>query len=127
MARSLPFTLLARHQNRSGRHPPSTLNLPSSTTQTLLLHVFGRKKAYSSHARPLNFRWDQALRSDWCIERLRVPAARKAYLRYELFRLGVHASSLFPDVDGLAARIRWQHSISSPSKDTVVAAPPIAD
>jgi len=57
---------------------------------------------------------DQSLPTRWRIERLRVPFARKAHLRYELFRLGVHASSLFPDVDGLAARIRWQHAISSP-------------
>jgi len=57
---------------------------------------------------------DQALISKWRVEYLRVPAARKAHLRYELFRSGVHASSLFPDVDGLAARIRWQHAISSP-------------
>lgn len=57
---------------------------------------------------------DQALRSDWRVEALRVPADRKPHLRYELFRVGVHASSLFPDVDGLAGRIRWQHSISSP-------------
>jgi hypothetical protein len=60
---------------------------------------------------------DQALRDDWRIESLRVPATRKPHLRYELFRIGVHASSLFPDVDGLAARIRWQHSVSSPFGD----------
>lgn len=57
---------------------------------------------------------DQALHSSWSIEFLDVPAARKAELRYALFRVGVHASSLFPDIDGLAARIAWQHSISSP-------------
>jgi hypothetical protein len=60
---------------------------------------------------------DQALRSDWRIECLRVPASRKAHLRYELFRVGVHASSLFPDIDGLTARIRWQHGISSPFEE----------
>jgi hypothetical protein len=32
-------------------------------------------------------------------------------LRYELFRLGVHESSMFPHIDGLAARIKWQHSV----------------
>ena len=60
---------------------------------------------------------DQALRSEWRIECLRVPAARKTHLRYELFRVGVHASSLFPDVDGLAARIKWQHATSSPFEE----------
>jgi type I restriction enzyme M protein len=57
---------------------------------------------------------DQALPSGWRVERLLVPAAKKNALRYELFRLGVHESSLFPDLDGLAARIKWQHAISSP-------------
>lgn len=32
-------------------------------------------------------------------------------MRYDLFRLGIHASSLFPDVDGLAARLMWQHFV----------------
>jgi hypothetical protein len=55
---------------------------------------------------------DRALRPDWTLDRYRVPAAAKSRIRYELFRLGVHASSLFPDVDGLAARLRWQHAVS---------------
>ena len=54
---------------------------------------------------------DQSLRSDWAIERISIPAAAKARLRYELFRLGVHESSLFPHIDGLAARLKWQHSV----------------
>jgi len=59
---------------------------------------------------------DEALPSEWRVEGLRIPAARKEHLRYELFRIGVHASSLFPDLDGLAARLQWQHRISSPFK-----------
>lgn len=63
---------------------------------------------------------DQGLRDDWEIERLRIPARAKESLQYELFRLGVHASSLFPDVEGLAARLKWQHAVSPPD-----AAPPL--
>jgi len=55
---------------------------------------------------------DQALRSDWRMEYLCVPAPRKLALRYELFRVGMHESSMFPDINGLAARIRWQHTVS---------------
>lgn len=54
---------------------------------------------------------DKDLRSDWTIERIEIPAAAKGRLRYELFRLGVHESSMFPHIDGLAARIKWQHSV----------------
>ena len=61
---------------------------------------------------------DTALPNKWRIEYLRVPAGRKAHLRDELFRVGLHASSLFPDVDGLAARIRWQHGVSSPFEES---------
>jgi FRG domain len=60
---------------------------------------------------------DQYLREDWRIERFIIPADRKSNLKYELFRLGVHSSTVFPDIDGLAARIRWQHSVSSPYAD----------
>jgi len=54
---------------------------------------------------------DNSLREDWCIEKLTVPKAAKGRLRYELFRLGIHESSLFPHLDGLASRIRWQHQV----------------
>jgi hypothetical protein len=55
---------------------------------------------------------DKSLRSDWRLDLLKIPAASKVSLKYELFRLGVHESALFPDLDGLAARLAWQHSAS---------------
>ena len=55
---------------------------------------------------------DQVLPHEWRVERYLIPSAKKGALRYELFRLGVHASSLFPGVDGLAARVKWQHTVS---------------
>lgn len=55
---------------------------------------------------------DSPLREGWSIERFLVPAKTKQSLRYQLFRLGVHASALFPDIDGLAERLKWQHSVS---------------
>jgi len=60
---------------------------------------------------------DEDLRSDWRIECHLVPADRKEKILYELFRLGIHVSSLFPDVDGLAARLKWQHSVAPPPPD----------
>lgn len=59
---------------------------------------------------------DKKLRKTWRVEKILVPAAAKARLRYELFRLGVHESALFPDLDGLAARIKWQHK-AKPLRD----------
>jgi len=53
---------------------------------------------------------DASLRTDWKLQRYTIEAEAKPRLRYELYRLGVHQSSLFPDIDGLAARIRWQHT-----------------
>ena len=43
-----------------------------------------------------------------------VAAERKKEIRYALFRLGFHESTLFPDLDGLSRRLAWQHSIESP-------------
>ena len=54
---------------------------------------------------------DDPLREDWDIKRYCIPAASKQILRYELFRLGIHSSSMFPDIDGLTARLTWQHAV----------------
>jgi hypothetical protein len=51
---------------------------------------------------------------NWVIERFSIPAKSKQGLQYDLFRLGVHESALFPDIDGLARRISWQHGITPP-------------
>ena len=66
--------------------------------------------AFADVEKPL----DCELREDWKLDRIRIPKHRKVELRYELFRVGVHHSSLFPDIDGLAARVRWQHTVLSP-------------
>lgn len=59
---------------------------------------------------------DQRLRNGWKMESYVIPSDNKPTILYDLFRLGIHASSLFPDVDGLAARLRWQHLIHPPSE-----------
>jgi FRG domain len=60
---------------------------------------------------------DRDLRSDWTIEQHLIPGSAKMALRYELFRLGIHASSLFPDLDGLGARLKWQHEVSPQARN----------
>lgn len=50
----------------------------------------------------------------WKLKKSTVPATMKEEIRYSLFRLGFHRSSLFPGLDGLSERIKWQHSRSSP-------------
>jgi hypothetical protein len=57
---------------------------------------------------------EDVLPSGWKIEELRVPAIHKELLRYDLFRVGVHASALFPDLDGLARKVRWQNCVLPP-------------
>lgn len=51
-------------------------------------------------------------RADWKIVSHKIPKESKSKIRYELFRLGVHQSLLFPGLDGLAERISWQHTVS---------------
>lgn len=55
---------------------------------------------------------DMNLRDDWKLERFTVPSKAKLRLRYELYRLGIHQASLFPDLDGLSAKIKWQHTVN---------------
>jgi hypothetical protein len=58
---------------------------------------------------------DKPLRDDWILDRLTVRRDAKPSIRYDLYRLGVHRSALFPDADGLAARLKWQHFVSPPN------------
>ena len=44
----------------------------------------------------------------WQVQEFRIPYEKKASIKYTLFRMGVHAASLFPDLDGLATRLKWQ-------------------
>ena len=53
----------------------------------------------------------ESKQNGWVIEQYMISAKAKAAIRYDLFRLGIHDSSLFPDVDGLSRRIAWQHGI----------------
>ena len=48
----------------------------------------------------------------WSIKKFIVPRNVKASIKYTLFRMGVHGASLFPDLDGLARRLRWQMGAS---------------
>ena len=50
-----------------------------------------------------------------CLEHT-IPREKKAEIRYFLFRLGVHDSTLFPDLDGLSKRLAWQHSTKPPRR-----------
>jgi hypothetical protein len=62
---------------------------------------------FSDIATPL----DQGLRRDWIINKIIIPSQKKESPRYDLFRVGIHASLLFPDIDGFAARLRRQHTL----------------
>ena len=57
---------------------------------------------------PLDSPLDSVIPPGWKIERWRVAEGRKRKLRYDLYRVGVHESALFPDLDGLGHRVAWQ-------------------
>lgn len=50
-------------------------------------------------------------RPDWTFNKLVIAAAAKKQLLYELYRVGIHRGSLFPDLDGLAAHLQWQYKV----------------
>lgn len=45
------------------------------------------------------------------IIRITIPCGVKEKIKYELFRLGIHESSIFPDIEGLARRINYQSNL----------------
>ena len=53
----------------------------------------------------------ETLRDGWVLKIHPIPSSCKPQIRYQLYRLGIHSATLFPDLDGLAANVRWQHSI----------------
>lgn len=54
---------------------------------------------------------EDSLRSDWKLEKLIIPKESKRKIRYILYRQGIHRASLFPDLDGLAKHLEWQHTV----------------
>ena len=59
----------------------------------------------------------KCLPSEWELKEATIPYSKKEEMKYLLFRLGFHASSLFPDLDGLGERLKWQHAIRSPFQE----------
>jgi hypothetical protein len=54
---------------------------------------------------------EDSLRPDWKLEKLIIPKELKRKMRYNLYRQGIHQASLFPDLDGLAKHLEWQHTV----------------
>lgn len=86
--------------------------LPSACTQVCLVmpsHITTRMAAQSGlftyHPEP-NKSYDSTL-----ITKVRIPAAIKAEFRQNLEVYGIHPASLFPDLDGISAYIRWLKGI----------------
>lgn len=53
------------------------------------------------------------------LRRFVIPNTRRAYLKAELAKVGVHRFSLFPDLDGLCVHLKWlaTHEPEQPPKD----------
>ena len=41
---------------------------------------------------------------------MKIPASQFGDFRFDLHMAGVHESSVFPDLDGLAGRIKWDET-----------------
>jgi hypothetical protein len=60
---------------------------------------------------------DEAVGDGWEIEEFIVPLENKDFMRYQLYRLGFHQGTMFPDIDGLVARIRWEETITAQMRE----------
>lgn len=49
----------------------------------------------------------------WEMVKLIIPSELKRKVRYWLYRIGVSEATLFPDINGLCQKIKWQHTVDS--------------
>ncbi len=107
------FALLApfKASDRVREGSPFDLKRPVKYFPNIVTHRIRAQEGLFVACSKLESPLDSNLRSDWKLMEMIIPSTKKPELRYHLFRLGIHASSLFPDVDGLAARIKWQHGV----------------
>ena len=54
---------------------------------------------------------DEVLPKPWRMESMVVPAGAKGRLQYELYRVGIHRATLFPDLDGLTEHFAWRYGV----------------
>jgi hypothetical protein len=50
------------------------------------------------------------------LQKVLIAPSRFDELRYQLDRCGIHDASLFPDLDGLAKRVEWSHTLYADEK-----------
>lgn len=79
---------------------------------TVSKRIFHQDGLFTISVNPL-IPLDSDLRKDWQIDKILIPKEIKQKILYKLFRLGIDESKLFPDLDGLARHLKWQHSINS--------------
>lgn len=56
----------------------------------------------------------EQIKSKCKLDRFLIEVGAKEKIRYELFRLGFHRGSLFPDVNGISAHIKWRNTVKPP-------------
>ena len=56
---------------------------------------------------------DQKRALNGMLEKLVIPTQDFSGIRYDLHLCGIHAASVFPDLDGISRRIEWSHTFYS--------------
>ena len=56
---------------------------------------------------------DEISDADLRLTRIEIPSTAFATIRYHLYSGGIHPASIFPGLDGLVRRIRFQHELLS--------------
>lgn len=108
------FALGAPRSIASEKHPPSPFEVakPFKVFPNIVSPRIRAQEGLFVVCAKLETPLGEGLRADWKIDEYLIPFAAKKVLRYQLFRLGIHASSMFPDLDGLAERVKWQREVS---------------
>jgi len=76
--------------------------------------VFTAHKYLPARRRFVPFERNAAQRTK--LQKVLIAPSRFDELRYQLDRCGIHDASLFPDLDGLAKRVEWSHTLYKDEK-----------
>jgi hypothetical protein len=77
-------------------------------------HVYrtiqAQEGVFTVHPRLKRFeRFETIKDADLLLTRIEIPSERFAYMRYSLYRTGIHDGSLFPGLGGLAGKIKYKY------------------
>lgn len=114
-----PGKMSKKQMKATGYDPFKTKRLRKYLPSALTPRITAQEACFTVHPkeikRPLNRCYLDDYRygmTRWCLEEYIVPKGKKKHMEYHLFRMGIHAGNLFPDIDGMARHMLWKYTVA---------------